>query len=126
MHSKMDRLTIRLFPSDALNMDDIFKPIHGSDFSFSTLVPTPDDRALIAFAYWNGADLGKQLLISIRGPGAETLTLYFSLNSLLKDADMIVLRTLDGALKCAARDFRREEWMAGESQSSAAELMPWP
>jgi predicted xylose isomerase-like sugar epimerase len=26
---------------------------------------------------------------------------------------MMTLRTLDGALKCALRDFLREEWMAG-------------
>lgn len=26
---------------------------------------------------------------------------------------MITLRTLDGALKCAFRDFLREEWTAG-------------
>lgn len=40
------------------------------------------------------------------------LTLCFSRRSLLKGALIITRRTLDGALKCAFRDFLREEWRA--------------
>lgn len=43
---------------------------------------------------------------------AAVLTLYFSRSSLERGALMIVRRTLDGALKCALRDFLREEWRA--------------
>lgn len=44
-------------------------------------------------------------------------TLCFSLSSLLRGALIITLRTLDGALKCAFRDFLREEWRAGSKVS---------
>ena len=44
------------------------------------------------------------------------LTLCFSLSSLLNGALMMVRRTLEGALKCALRDFRREEWRAEEDR----------
>lgn len=36
-------------------------------------------------------------------------TLCFSLSSLLNGALMMTRRSLEGALKCALRDFRREE-----------------
>ena len=39
-------------------------------------------------------------------------TLCFSRNSLLRGALMITRRTLEGAEKCALRDFLREEWRA--------------
>lgn len=35
--------------------------------------------------------------------------MYFSRSSLLRGALMITRRSLEGALKCALRDFRREE-----------------
>jgi len=40
---------------------------------------------------------------------------YASLSSLLSGVLMMVRRTLEGALKCALRDFLREEWRAGSS-----------
>ncbi len=40
-------------------------------------------------------------------------TLCFSRSSLLRGALIITRRTLEGALKCALRDFLREEWRAG-------------
>ena len=39
-------------------------------------------------------------------------TLCFSRSSLLRGALMITRRTLEGAEKCALRDFLREEWRA--------------
>ena len=39
-------------------------------------------------------------------------TLCFSRSSLLRGALIITRRTLEGALKCALRDFLREEWRA--------------
>lgn len=50
---------------------------------------------------------GKNLWEKIRGH-----TLCFSRRSLLRGALIITRRTLDGALKCAFRDFLREEWRA--------------
>ncbi len=40
-------------------------------------------------------------------------TLCFSRSSLLRGALIITRRTLEGAVKCALRDFLREEWRAG-------------
>lgn len=51
---------------------------------------------------------------------ALKLTLYFSRSSLERGALMIVRRTEDGALKCALRDLRREEWRAEYSVSSCS------
>ena len=39
-------------------------------------------------------------------------TLYFSRSSLLRGALRMLRRTLEGALKCALRDLRREEEMS--------------
>lgn len=47
-------------------------------------------------------------------------TLYFSRSSLLNGALMITRRTLDGAEKCALRDFRLEEWTSGSSSCQYA------
>jgi hypothetical protein len=41
---------------------------------------------------------------------------------LLNGALMIVRRTLEGALKCALRDFRREEWRAAEGPGRSVML----
>lgn len=41
-------------------------------------------------------------------------TLCFSRSSLLRGALMMTRRSLEGALKCALRDFRREEAIANE------------
>lgn len=46
-------------------------------------------------------------------------TLCLSLNSLDRGALMITRRTPEGALKCALRDFLREEWRAGIPPSLA-------
>ena len=51
---------------------------------------------------------------------ALKLTLYFSRSSFERGALMIVRRTEDGALKCALRDLRREEWRAEDSVSSCS------
>ena len=62
-------------------------------------------------------------LLAVRG-SREALdrtlehTLCFSRSSLLRGALMITRRTLDGAPKCALRDFLREEWRAGSHQVS--------
>lgn len=40
-------------------------------------------------------------------------TLYFSRRSLFKGALMMTRRTLEGAVKWALRDLRREEWRSG-------------
>lgn len=46
------------------------------------------------------------------GGGEGGCTLCFSRSSLLRGALIITRRTLEGALKCALRDFLREEWRA--------------
>ena len=48
-------------------------------------------------------------------------TLCFSRNSLLRGALMITRRTLEGAEKCALRDFLREEWRAMDFQVSTSQ-----
>ena len=45
-------------------------------------------------------------------PDGFGLTLCFSRSSLLRGALIMTRRTLEGALKCALRDFLREEWRA--------------
>ena len=47
------------------------------------------------------------------------LTLCFSRSSLLRGALIMTRRTLEGALKCALRDFLREEWRANFHRESA-------
>ena len=44
-------------------------------------------------------------------------TLCFSRSSLLRGALMMTRRSLEGALKCALRDFRREEAIARKKAS---------
>jgi len=48
-----------------------------------------------------------------RWRGGEGRTLCFSRSSLLRGALMMVRRTLEGAVKCALRDLRREQWRSG-------------
>lgn len=50
---------------------------------------------------------------------AQTGTLYFSLNSFDSGADMICLRALDGAEKCAFRLFLRDD-ETGDSKSNVS------
>jgi hypothetical protein len=52
----------------------------------------------------------RRIPLRIAGYGnRDILTLCFSLSSLLNGALMIVRRTLEGAPKCALRDFLRDE-----------------
>lgn len=55
--------------------------------------------------------MSAQLKEDTKGRG-QVLTLYFSRSSLLRGALMMLRRTLEGALKCALRDLRLEEWRA--------------
>lgn len=49
-------------------------------------------------------------------------TLCFSRSSLLKGALMMVRRSLEGALKCALRDFRREQAIAISEEQSMVSI----
>lgn len=49
-------------------------------------------------------------------------TLCFSRSSLLKGALMMVRRSLEGALKCALRDFRREQVIAISEEQSIVSI----
>lgn len=95
-------------------MDDIFETIDGGDFAIAAFVGPSDDSDFVIFADRDGADLcEKKMSVSWKGPSESVKsaksTLYLSRSSLLRGALMIVRRTLEGAEKCALRDFLREE-----------------
>ena len=69
------------------------------------------ERTWEEFGVSGGRAKAGRYMIYIEG-GKLDRTLCFSRNSLFKGALIITRRTLDGALKCALRDFLREEWRA--------------
>lgn len=93
-------------------MDDIFETVDGGDLSFPALVGAADDGDLVVLSDGDGADLKVSVRVCLRRGLSTGRTLYFSRSSLLKGALMIVRLTLEGALKCALRDFLLEEWRA--------------
>jgi hypothetical protein len=114
-------------------MYDIFETVDAGDFALTTLVGSPNNGYLVVFADWYRANLietepGQKNMANLpivyadfknievlcgKGravPGDNGApTLCFSRSSLLKGALMITRRLPEGALKCALRDFRREE-----------------
>lgn len=116
-------------------MDDIFEAIDGGDFAGFAFVAAADDEDFVVFANGDCADLTVDnvhqpdmickpswtaMLIAVNMERAVKLnhTLCLSRSSLLRGALMMVRRTPEGALKCAFRDFLREEWRAAQYYES--------
>ena len=110
-------LTVGLFTDNSLNVDRPLQTIDTCDLPLTSLVRSPNNLYLVVFADGNSTDLHHgtfKLALSYHFIAciAGKRTLYFSRSSLLRGALMIVRRTLEGALKCALRDFLREEAIA--------------
>lgn len=119
MNADGDALAGNLLAGDTLDVDDVFETVDREDLTLLVLVRATDDLDLVALSDGDAADLyrRKSHVSSSNGGnfvGVEECrrTLYFSRSSLLNGALMMVRRTLEGAVKCALRDFRLEEWRA--------------
>lgn len=104
-----DALAVGLVAGDALDVDDVLEAVDRVDLALAALEGATDDGDLIVLADGDAADLrGGQRCREAEGSGGRR-TLYFSRSSLLRGALMMTRRTLEGAEKCALRDFLREE-----------------
>ncbi len=95
-------------------MDEVFQAVDGGDFAFAPFVGASYNGDFVVFADGNGADLkhgdiDQMLLSDPETLAGKSITLCFSLSSLLRGALMIVRRTLEGAPKWTLRDLRLEE-----------------
>lgn len=125
MNRQRHRLPVGLFAHQTLNVNNVFESVHGHDLAFTAFVGAARDQDLVVFADGDRSDLagGLARISRVGRTWAEDCggvreawllhTLCLSRNSLLRGALMITRRTLEGALKCAFRDFLREEWRAG-------------
>jgi len=112
-----NRLAVNLFAGDTLDVDNVFETVNGCDLSLTALQGAPSNDDFVVLTDGDGADL----YAASRNDSLGTVKLHnyccrmkglctpcFSRNSLDSGADMIVLRTEDGAWKWAFRDFLRE------------------
>lgn len=116
MNAKGYALAIGLLAVDALDVDGVFEAVDGHHLALAVLVPPADDLDLVVFPDRNAADLEAETRSAWKRAGLELAgysTLYFSRSSLLRGALMMTRRSAEVALKCAFRDFRREEWRTG-------------
>lgn len=113
-----------LVAGDTLNVDDVFETVDRGNLALLVLVGATHDLDLVILTDGDGANLqggSCQHRCHISSLCGELfLTLYFSRSSLLRGALMMLRRTLEGALKCALRDLRLEEWMAAEHVNISA------
>jgi len=112
-----DGLAGGLVAGDALDVDDVLEAVHRGDLALLVLVEATDDGDLVILADGDGADLKQNCESTVPDQKSprKLLTLYFSRSSLERGALMITRRSLEGALKCALRDLRREEWRAANA-----------
>lgn len=108
VNADLDGLAGGLVFGDSLDVNDVFETVNGCDLAFSALVGSSNDKHFIILPDGDGADL--DFINKNLGVGtSQRHTLCFSRSSLLNGALMIVRRTLEGASKCALRDFLLEE-----------------
>ena len=88
-------------------MHDVFESVDGCYFAFTSFVRAALDDDFVVFADGESADLNRFVvrILKIRGfekwscrGGGELRTLCFSRSSLLNEALINVLRTLEGAV----------------------------
>ena len=58
MDTNRDRLARRLLFDDALDVDDVFETVDGSDLALTTFVGASHDKDFVVFSDGDGADLG--------------------------------------------------------------------
>jgi hypothetical protein len=97
-------LSVDLLARDTLNVDDVFESVDRGNLALATLQRTTRDDNFIVLSDRDGADLEAQNNGSLGGTwrienGKGAYTPCFSLSSLDRGADMIVLRTDEGAEK---------------------------
>jgi len=135
MNTDLHALPVRLLAHHALDMHHVFEAVDGGDRAFAPFIAAAHDGDFVVFADGDGTDLlwgggGVSRSSGVRGEGKgewererwrERRTLCFSRSSLLRGALMMVRRTLDGAVKWALRDLRREECRSREYLVSSLE-----
>lgn len=125
VHPDQHALPVRLLARHALDVDYVFEAVDGGDGAFAAFVAAAHDGDFVVFADGDGSHLlgvvgGEKVRDEggwwgeEEGKGGEGRTLCFSRSSLLRGALMMVRRTLEGAVKWALRDLRREQWRSGK------------
>lgn len=104
-----DALAVGLVAGDAVDVDDVLEAVDRVDLALAALEGAADDGDLVVLADGDAADLRGCQMCRERVGNSCGRTLYFSRSSLLRGALMMTRRTLEGAVKCALRDFLREE-----------------
>ena len=100
-------LAVALLAAHTLDVNDVFEAVDGGDLALAAFVGAALDDDFVVFADGESADLNRFVvrILKIRGfekwscrGGGELRTLCFSRSSLLNEALINVLRTLEGAV----------------------------
>lgn len=103
-----DRLAVRLFSGDSLDMDEVLQSVDRGDLAFTAFLGPSNNGDFVVLSNWDTSDLAtisycnRLCLYVVRTP-------CFSLSSFERGALMIPRRSEEGAPKWALRDLRLED-----------------